>query len=107
MAVNNKLRAKLIAGVRGIAARYASKQRGAVEACLVSLLGGKVADPEDSDGHDLSDDGQMLIGALFGDEDMDVDNDAKDPARVLANRSCPLPRRCGAVFDVHGMLNFV
>lgn len=126
--ITNKARAKLLAGVRSLASRYALKKQNSLEACLTCLLGGKVIEPEDDDMNDETIDGvnhlhlstlsgttttvgpggtHLVVRNLDGEDDEGGLSDGDDPddlERMLANRNCPLPRRAGAVFSPNGTL---
>ena len=87
--------------MRGTAQRYTTKRRNSLEACLTYLLGGKVLEPEDvSDEEDGLADEIAGTHLLIKEED-DVEEE-EDLERFLANRNCPAPRRCGAVFTPNG-----
>lgn len=109
---SNKVRAKLLAAVRSVASRYAAKHLNSVEACLTSLLGGKVIEPEDLNESDATSirGTHLLIGQLSADEDEDDDDSNQQQLerdKLLANRNCPTPRRCGATFSVTGKFTAV
>lgn len=84
-----------------------------MEAVLICLTTSKLQEPvtsDDIEGHIHEEipnsslaDGEM-IGNLDLDEEYEDVDDERDLERFLANRNCPPPRRCGAVFGPTGQL---
>lgn len=97
--IENKARAGVLSAVRSLAQKYAALQRNSFEACLVYLLEGTVTEPEGLE-VEATPDAHLIMSSMAvsaGDVD-EVD----DEDRFLANRNCPPPRRCGAVFSPTG-----
>lgn len=73
-------------------------------------MGGKVVEPDDLDEDDIDPNAHgelsnFLVQRLNdGEEEVDEADSEEDLERLLANRSCPSPRRAGAVFSPTGIL---
>lgn len=107
--IDNKARAGVLSAVRALAQKYASVQHNSFEACLVCLLEGKMTEPVDDAllGTEQTPDALLLMSGLPGSTgDVDDVDDEQGMQRYLANRNCPPPRRCGAVFSPSGKLLF-
>lgn len=109
--ITNKARARILAGVRGLAARYANRGKNSLEPCLNCLMGGKVVEPDEASEDEASADyttklNHLLVNQLDeADEEVDGADNGEDAQRQLANRSCLRdPRRAGAVFSPNGQL---